>query len=196
MLTMMNGPELLRIRTDKQAKYIYTHLVDYYNESLYGGWIYYKRGQRKKNADGTKKWPPLEWTKVVPSAVFDSPSSRLFHDDTSNLSPISAHRHIVTKFHLPIKKFPELPKDPKRDLTTSVDRRAIDRASKSRGRHQPSTTPASALAWSSASAQKAVTASRQNKRKCTPPPNDPHTAVQRHKLRRSCHQQGSLSKGL
>jgi hypothetical protein len=169
MLTEMNGPELLRIRSDSDAEYIYTHIIDYYNESLYGGWIYHKRGLRKKNAYGTKTWPPLQWTKLVPSAVFHSPSSC-----SSNVSPISAERHLITMFHLHIKKFPELPT---RELTISVDRRAIDRASTSRGRHQPSTTPASASASasSSVSAQNAVTASRQNKRKCTTPPNDPHT---------------------
>jgi hypothetical protein len=42
MLTEMNGPELHRIRSDIDAEYIYSHLIDYYKESLYGGWIYHK----------------------------------------------------------------------------------------------------------------------------------------------------------
>jgi hypothetical protein len=51
MLTEMNGPELHRIRSDIDAEYIYSHLIDYYKKSLYGGWIYHKQGLRKKNAD-------------------------------------------------------------------------------------------------------------------------------------------------
>jgi hypothetical protein len=199
MLTEMNGPELERIRSDHDAEYIYTHLIDYYKESLYGGWIYHKRGLRKKNADGTKTWPPIQCTKLVPSALYHSPLS-----GSSKVSPISAERHLITTFHLRIRHFPKIPTlptvptVPRRTLQVSVDRRGIDTgASTSRGPHQPSTTPASASA-SASSSKNAVTASRHNKRKCTTPPNDPHTnpiqsKTQRLNLRCSCRKQGSSS---
>jgi hypothetical protein len=120
-------------------------------------------------------------------AVYHSPSSR-----SSKVLPISAERHLITMFHLRIKRFPELPTQ---TLQVSVDRQGIDTgASTSRGPHQPSTTPASASA--SSSSKNAVTASRQNKQKCTTPPNNPHTKEsknQRINLRRSCRQQGSSS---
>jgi hypothetical protein len=192
MLTEMNGPELEMIRSDRDAEYIYSHLIDYYKESLYGGWIYHKRPLRRKNADGTKTWAPIQCTKLVPSAVYHSPSS-----GSSKVSAISVERHLITTFHLPVRHFPKLPTVPtvpRRTLQVSVDRRGIDTgASTSRGPHQPSTTPASASASSS---KNEVTASRQHKRKCTTPPNDPHTnpiqsKTQRLNVRRSCRKQGS-----
>jgi hypothetical protein len=192
MLTEMNGPELGMIKSDGDAEWIYSHLIDYYKEALYGGWVYHKRPLRRKNADGTRTWAPIQCTKLVPSAVFHSPSSGL-----SKVSDISAERHLITTFHLPARHIPKrvlvlptAPDVPRRSLQVSVDRRGIDAgASTSRGHHQPSPAHHQPSTTSAA----ASSSSRHNKRKCTTPPNPIQSKTPR-RLRRSTRKDSVASK--
>jgi hypothetical protein len=201
MLTEMNGPELGMIKSDFDAELIYSHLIDFYNEALYGGWVYHKRPLRRKHADGSRTWPPFQVTKVVPSAVYQSASS----GSSRVVSDISAERHLITTFHFPAKPRrdlvlpgpapgPGLGPGPapaqRRSLQVSVDRHEINAgASTSRGHHQPSP----AHHQPSTTSEAASSSSRHNKRKCTTPTNTVQSKTQRI-LRRSTRNDSVTSK--